>query len=107
MFRVEAVDPVEHLPDLREVQAEVRQHVRVLRPLAGEHEDKVSLPAQRFGRVVDPRDGLDSPAVRRAQLLDRLPQLQPEVVRGARDDRKAKWPLYAAQRAAEGEGEIR
>ena len=72
MIGVEAVDPVEHGARLRELQAQVGEHVRVLGALAREHEHDLAVASERLGLVVDPGGRLDPLAVGLAQLLDRL-----------------------------------
>jgi hypothetical protein len=88
----------------REVQAQVGEHVRVLRPFAGEQEGDLALPSQRLGEVVDAAAVLDAAAVGRAQPRGGMLQLLAEVVDRRGDDGQ---PLRkSAQAAIERSGEI-
>ena len=78
----ELIRPVEDRSDLRKVQAEVLEHVRVLRPLSRKQERKLAIRDQRLLKEVQPPYVFDLSALRVCQPLSTLCQLLPKILYG-------------------------
>ncbi len=89
-FGREPVAPRERVFDLREHAAQVREHVRVLRALAGEQQGDRALCGQRLVEVVNAVRVADLLALRVGEALGGAGQPREQVGGRTRDDREPR-----------------
>src|SRR3990172_2446969 len=87
------ITAIEDRSDLREVEAEVLEHVRVLASLSREQEREFPAAEQRLLEEVEPSHVFDLPARGICEALSGLGELLTKILRGGCHDRETKRPV--------------
>ncbi len=100
MILERAVHQVENLADFRKMQAQVRQHVLVLRAFAGKHQREFALASERLAKIVNAFDRANARCATGLEALNRVLQLLGQLFARRGHDRQPRRAAPPAARSA-------